>query len=113
MRNALLIEQMEEKLSINEILDIMFLIGWEPYYCSSIEDLIEELALTPVEAAQKVFFGNVKNWNDDYFRLDGYENIISLSEDEMHREVQRDAQDAIEEYIRLVESGEVEDMYMN
>lgn len=34
----------------------------------------------PYEAARAVFFGKVRSWNDNYFRLDGYDNIETTPE---------------------------------
>ena len=52
-----------------------------------IEELIEECGLSPVEAARAVFFGDVQNWCDDYFRFDGGRNIESLSRGQYEAEL--------------------------
>lgn len=41
----------------------------------------------PLEVARMVFFGNIQNWNDDYFRYDGYGNIESLSQWQYEKEL--------------------------
>lgn len=33
----------------------------------------------PYEAASAVFFGNIKNWNDDYIRFNAYRNLESTN----------------------------------
>lgn len=34
----------------------------------------------PMEAVRACFFGNVKNWSDEYLRFNGYGNLVSMSE---------------------------------
>lgn len=37
----------------------------------------------PMEAARATFFGNIKDWFDEYIRFDGYGNLESVSEYEV------------------------------
>ena len=39
------------------------------------------------EVARMVYFGNIQNFSDDYFRLDGYGNIESLNQYQYEREL--------------------------
>ena len=34
----------------------------------------------PMEAVRACFFGNIKNWSDEYLRFNGYGNIVSMDE---------------------------------
>ena len=34
----------------------------------------------PTEAVRACFFGNIKNWGDEYLRFNGFGNIVSMSE---------------------------------
>ena len=52
------------------------------------DDLDEMLqGYDPSTVASMVFFGNIQNFNDDYFRFDGYGNIESLNQWEYEREL--------------------------
>ena len=44
------------------------------------EDFFNTYFTSPLEAAQKVFFGNVQNWCDPYIRFNGYGNLESLTD---------------------------------
>lgn len=35
---------------------------------------------SPMEAVRSCFFGNIKSWNDEYIRFNGYGNLVSMSE---------------------------------
>lgn len=50
------------------------------------------------EVARAVFFGNVQNWRDDYIRLDGYENLESLSRWQWNEELYDNADEIIKAY---------------
>lgn len=70
---------------IDEYIEYLAENGYD-YIVRDIADLLE--GTDPVEAARMIFFGNVKNWNDDYFRPNGYGNIESLSEWELIEEIE-------------------------
>lgn len=44
------------------------------------EDFFNTYFTSPLEAAQRTFFGNVQNWCDPYIRFNGYGNLESLSD---------------------------------
>lgn len=67
------------------------------YIYSDLGEMLE--GVDPVEAARMVYFGNVKNWCDDYFRFNGYGNIESISAYELKKEISADT-DFLENYIR-------------
>lgn len=50
------------------------------------------------EVARAVFFGNIRNWRDDYIRLDGYENLESLSRWQWNKELYNNADEIIKAY---------------
>lgn len=41
----------------------------------------------PTEVASMVFFGNIQNFSDDYFRFNGYGNIESLNQYQYEKEL--------------------------
>ena len=43
-------------------------------------DFFNTYLTSPLEAAQKVFFGNIQNWCDPYIRFNGYGNLESLTD---------------------------------
>lgn len=34
----------------------------------------------PAEAVRACFFGDIKNWSDEYIRFNGYANLVSMSD---------------------------------
>lgn len=34
----------------------------------------------PMDAVRSAFFGDIKNWSDEYLRFNGYGNIVSMDE---------------------------------
>lgn len=44
------------------------------------EDFFNTYFTSPLEAAQRVFFGNIQNWCDPYIRFNGYGNLESLTD---------------------------------
>lgn len=44
------------------------------------EDFFTTYFSSPLESAQKVFFGNIQNWCDPYIHFNGYGNLESLTE---------------------------------
>lgn len=67
------------------------------YVYDDLDTMLE--GVDPVAAAKMVYFGNIKNWNDDYFRFNGYGNIESLSAYELKKEIAADT-DFLENYVR-------------
>ena len=67
------------------------------YVYSDLDEMLE--GYDPVTAAKMIYFGNVKNWCDDYFRFNGYGNIESLSAYELKKEIAADT-DFLENYVR-------------
>ena len=77
------------------------------YIVTDIADLLE--GTDPVEAARMIFFGDVKNWNDDYFRPNRYGNIESLSEWQLIEEIKND-RDFLTWYIDHRELTDVDEL---
>lgn len=53
---------------------------FDNYIHEFIEDFFNSYFASPLEAAQKVFFGNIQNWCDPYIRFNGYGNLESLTD---------------------------------
>lgn len=62
----------------------------------------------PMEAARATFFGNIENWQDEYIRFNGYGNLESLTEYQLHKEVLEQADDIITEAVGLLEAGNID-----
>lgn len=58
------------------------------------------------DAARAVFFGKVNNWNNDYFRVNVYGNIETVSEIDYHKFY--DWGDVVDELLELEKKGELE-----
>ena len=63
----------------------------------------------PLELLRMVHFGNF-NWNDEYFTVNAYGNLDSVSEFEFEKELKDNHDEIVEHYNDLVESGEIEDI---
>ena len=70
------------------------------------EDFFNTFFTSPLEAAQKVFFGNIQNWNDPYIRFNGYGNLVSMSE----REAAEHAQMVVSEIYDSIDFSDYIDM---
>lgn len=60
------------------------------------DDFINDYFPSPAEAVRACYFGNIKNWLDDYIRFNGYGNLESLTEWEYKDELQQYSQEIIE-----------------
>ena len=65
----------------------------------NLEDLLEASGYTEIAVARAVFFGNIKNWNDDYFAFDGYANFCSCSEREHQANILAQEEEIIKDFI--------------
>src|SRR5699024_370339 len=63
----------------------------------------------PLEILRMAHFGEF-NWNDEYFTVNAYGNLESISEFEFERELKNNHDEIVEHYNNLVESGEIEDI---
>ena len=89
--------------------------GWD----SSLEDYdymemgqLDEMlnSVEPTEVLRMAHFGEF-NWSDDYFTINVYGNLESISEFEFE-ELLEDSQDEIvERYNELLEEGAIEDIF--
>lgn len=50
-------------------------LDWVPFD----DDFFDTYFDDPGEAARAVFFGDIKNWNDDYIRFNAYRNLESTN----------------------------------
>lgn len=62
----------------------------------------------PMEAVRSVSFGEY-NFNDEYVRFNGYDNLETLDEYDLYRELRENKEDIIDEYLRLVEANSIDD----
>lgn len=63
------------------------------------EDLDDMLqGYEPTKVARMVFFGNIQNFNDDYFRFNGYGNIESLNQWQYEKELLYIEEELLESY---------------
>ena len=68
------------------------------------------IGLTPTEIANKIHYGDF-NPNNDYFRFNGYANLVSLSQLEYEEELDSFEEEIVERFIELYEDGHVETTY--
>lgn len=52
------------------------------------EDFFEMAFSNPMEAARATFFGDIKNWSDEYIRFNGYGNLESVSAYDVDEEIE-------------------------
>lgn len=69
-----------------------------PVLFDDLGELIEALGVDPVEAARATFFGNIQNWCDDYFFVNGEGNFESMSEYQFQKMLKNNADEIIEEF---------------
>jgi hypothetical protein len=68
----------------------------------------------PADAVRSCFFGNIKSWNDDYIRFDGYANLESARAYEVEQEAEEHVDGIFEadcwhDYIELDEEDDEEE----
>ena len=88
--------------------------GWDSslkdYDYMEMEQLDEMLnGVEPTEVLRMAHFGEF-NWNDDYFTINRYGNLESISEFEFKKELEDNHDEIVERYSQLVESGEIENI---
>ena len=77
------------------------------YY--SLDDLIENTSwLNKTEIARAIFFGDVRNWNDDIFYIGDDGNIYSCSIDAYERNILEQEDEIIDEFLDIY-GGNLED----
>lgn len=110
LTRAMIVEKMERYLeeNIEEARDIASQVnGWD----GSLEDLyvydmyefdaiIDSMELGAMELIDKVQYGNF-NTNDDYFKFDGLDNLISYQEWEYEELVKENISEIVERFIEL------------
>ncbi|QBJ04164.1 hypothetical protein [Fusobacterium phage Fnu1] len=68
---------------------------------SSIEELIEFSGYEGEEIASAVFFGDIKNWQDDYFYINGCGNFESCLEMEHEKSILNQEKEIISEFLDI------------
>lgn len=79
------------------------------YY--SVSDLVENTSWDKSEVARAVYFGDIQNWNDDIFYIDGYGNISSCSIEEHERNILAQEQEIIDKFLDIYEDS-LEDYHL-
>ena len=89
--------------------------GWD----SSLEDYdymemgqLDEILISvePTEVLRMAHFGEF-NWSDDYFTINVYGNLESISEFEFEELLKDNQAEITERYNELIESGEIENIF--
>ena len=80
---------------------------FEYYEMEQINELFQ--SAEPLEILRMAQFGEF-NCNDDYFTINGYGNLDSISENDFHGELIDNSKEIVERYNELVESGEIENI---
>ena len=80
---------------------------FEYYEMEQINELFQ--SAEPLEILRMAQFGEF-NCNDDYFTINGYGNLDSISENDFHGELIDNSKEIIERYNELVEAGEIENI---
>ena len=89
--------------------------GWD----SSLEDYdymemgqLDEVLISvePTEVLRMAHFGEF-NWSDDYFTINVYGNLESISEFEFEELLKDNQAEITERYNKLIESGEIENIF--
>ena len=88
--------------------------GWDSslkdYDYMEMEQLDEMLnGVEPTEVLRMAHFGEF-NWSDDYFTINVYGNLESISEFEFEDMLKDNHDEIVERYNELVESGEIENI---
>lgn len=78
---------------------------FEYYEMEQINDLFH--SAEPLEILRMAHFGDF-DWNDDYFTVNDYGNLDSISENDFHGELIDNSKEIVERYNELVESGDIE-----
>lgn len=65
---------------------------------TDIDDILEVLD-SKQDAARAVYFGNIKNWNDNYFYFNGYGNIESQNQFEYLEDFEKYGNEILENII--------------
>ena len=88
--------------------------GWDSslkdYDYMEMEQLDEMLnGVEPTEVLRMAHFGEF-NWSDDYFTINVYGNLDSISENDFHGELIDNSKEIVERYNELVEAGDIENI---
>ena len=97
IKNYLLVNDEERRHVINEINCFKGSLQWLDFYYND-EDTINELFSSPAEALRSAYFGNY-DYNQPYFRFNGYGNIETLDEYELRKEEKEYINDIINELL--------------
>ena len=69
-----------------------------PELFDNLDELIGALCVDPVEAARATFFGNIQNWDDDYFYINEVGNLESMNEYQFQKMLKDNASEIVDEF---------------
>lgn len=64
----------------------------------SVEELAEMYGMDAADAARMVYFGNIQNWDDDYFFINEVGNLESMNEYQFQKMLKNSANDIIKQF---------------
>ena len=104
-----------KKYTVEQLREILQEVnGWdgslEDYDYMEMEQLDEMLnSVEPTEVLRMAHFGEF-NWSDDYFTINVYGNLESISEFEFEDMLKDNHDEIVERYNELLEDGAIEDI---
>ena len=104
-----------KKYTVEQLREILQKVnGWdgslEDYDYMEMEQLDEMLnSVEPTEVLRMAHFGEF-NWSDDYFTINVYGNLESISEFEFEDMLKDNHDEIVERYNELLEDGAIEDI---
>lgn len=72
---------------------------------TDLQELIEVSGKTGEEIARATFFGDIRNWCDDYFYINSYGNFASCTEIEHENSILAQKDEIIEEFLNIFENS--------
>lgn len=75
------------------------------YTFKDLEELIEVSGKSGIELVRATFFGEIRNWLDDYFYIDSYGNFSSCSEKTFEREILNCKDEIIDEFLDIFKNS--------
>ena len=78
------------------------------YADDNLNDFLKTYFAEPIDAIRAWSYGGA-NYDDDYYRMNIYGNIESLSAEDLLDECECNRDEIVEEYVRLVEKNYIDD----
>lgn len=82
--------------------------SYENLMVGNISDLCERhFPEDPCEAARATYFGEIKNWNSSFIRIDGNGNFEEISEKKFNEEILGESQEIMDDYLENFGEDEI------